>query len=165
NAAVRRGDISTILEDTDYVLLILEGEPVSFNIRDVTENVDRQLPFVDRSLESARRSLRAEIIKRYAEHDRTDNNIVRRLLAEAGIDVPDEEVIKKSKVTNKTKKNSKKEKSKLDNTKPYILCIGDIFTDAFITLDESSTKIFKEGDDEWLAVPFGRKPPYERVDI
>lgn len=46
-----------------------------------------------------------------------------------------------------------------------ILCIGDIFTDAFITLGDETAKIIKEGDTEWLAVPFGRKPPYERVDI
>lgn len=48
---------------------------------------------------------------------------------------------------------------------PYILAIGDIFTDAFITLGDDAAKIIKEGDTEWLAVPFGRKPPYEKVDI
>ncbi|MCA9313293.1 carbohydrate kinase family protein [Candidatus Nomurabacteria bacterium] len=48
---------------------------------------------------------------------------------------------------------------------PYILAIGDIFTDAFITLGSDTAKIIKEDDTEWLAVPFGRKPPYERVDI
>lgn len=48
---------------------------------------------------------------------------------------------------------------------PYILAIGDIFTDAFITLGDETAKIIKEGDTEWLAVPFGRKPPYEKVDI
>lgn len=48
---------------------------------------------------------------------------------------------------------------------PYILAIGDIFTDAFITLGDEAAKIIKEGDTEWLAVPFGRKPPYEKVDI
>lgn len=52
-----------------------------------------------------------------------------------------------------------------DNTQPSILAIGDIFTDAFITLGDDAAKIIKEGDTEWLAVPFGRKPPYERVDI
>lgn len=48
---------------------------------------------------------------------------------------------------------------------PYILAIGDIFTDAFITLGDEAAKIIKEDDGEWLAVPFGRKPPYEKVDI
>ncbi len=53
----------------------------------------------------------------------------------------------------------------MSGSKPNILAIGDIFTDAFITLGDETAKIIKEGDAEWLAVPFGRKPPYERVDI
>lgn len=158
NAAVRRGDADEILEDTDYVLWMCEGEPVSFNIKDVKANVEQQLPFIERSLEAARRSLRAEIVRRYAEHDRTDNNIVRRLLAEAGIDVPDEEDVNKP-----IKKKSKKE-TKLSD-KPYILCIGDVFTDAFIKLGDETARIIEQDGVEWLAVPFGRKPPYERVDI
>ena len=43
--------------------------------------------------------------------------------------------------------------------------IGDIFTDAFIKLNESSAKIIQEGDTKWLALPFGQKPPYDTVDI
>lgn len=53
----------------------------------------------------------------------------------------------------------------MNGDSPYILAIGDIFTDAFITLGDDAAKIIKEGNEEWLAVPFGRKPPYERVDI
>lgn len=52
-----------------------------------------------------------------------------------------------------------------NSKQPYILAIGDIFTDAFITLGDETAKIIKEGNDEWLAVPFGRKPPYQKVDI
>lgn len=43
--------------------------------------------------------------------------------------------------------------------------IGDIFTDAFISLGDEAAKIIKEGDREWLALPFGQKPPYQKVDI
>ncbi len=47
-----------------------------------------------------------------------------------------------------------------------ILVIGDIFTDAFIQLPEGSAKVIKEADGrEWLALPFGQKPPYDHVDI
>jgi ribokinase len=47
-----------------------------------------------------------------------------------------------------------------------MLAIGDIFTDAFIKLGDETAKVFKDDDGvEWLAVPYGRKPPYERVDI
>ena len=49
---------------------------------------------------------------------------------------------------------------------PTALVIGDIFTDAFIQLPEGSAKIIKEDDGrEWLALPFGQKPPYDHVDI
>ncbi|TAH32087.1 carbohydrate kinase family protein [Candidatus Saccharibacteria bacterium] len=47
-----------------------------------------------------------------------------------------------------------------------MLVIGDIFTDAFIQLPEGSAKVIKEADGrEWLALPFGQKPPYDHVDI
>ena len=48
---------------------------------------------------------------------------------------------------------------------PSVLMIGDIFTDAFINLDEHYAKIIQEGDTKWLALPFGQKPPYHQVDI
>lgn len=50
--------------------------------------------------------------------------------------------------------------------KPYILAVGDIFTDAFIQLDEAYAKVHVDEDgSEWLSVPYGDKPPYEKVDI
>jgi ribokinase len=53
-----------------------------------------------------------------------------------------------------------------DGSQAKVLVIGDIFTDAFIQLSESSAKIIKEEDGrEWLALPFGQKPPYDHVDI
>lgn len=54
----------------------------------------------------------------------------------------------------------------VETTPPTALVIGDIFTDAFIQLGEDSAKIIKEADGrEWLALPFGQKPPYDHVDI
>lgn len=51
-------------------------------------------------------------------------------------------------------------------TASHALVIGDIFTDAFIQLADESAKIIKEADGhEWLALPFGQKPPYDHVDI
>lgn len=50
--------------------------------------------------------------------------------------------------------------------KPYILAVGDIFTDAFIQLNEAYAKVHTdENGDEWLSLPYGQKPPYEKVDI
>lgn len=50
-------------------------------------------------------------------------------------------------------------------TKPYILAIGDIVTDAFIKLIESEGKVnTDEQGNPWLSLPLGTKPPYDSVE-
>jgi ribokinase len=49
---------------------------------------------------------------------------------------------------------------------PYILAIGDIFTDAFIKLREDEARIDTDPDgSKRLSLPFGSKPPYDSVEI
>lgn len=49
---------------------------------------------------------------------------------------------------------------------PYILAIGDTFTDAFIKLADDTAKVETDAEGKkWLSVEFGSKFPYERVDI
>lgn len=49
---------------------------------------------------------------------------------------------------------------------PYILAIGDTFTDAFIELDKDTAKVdVDEAGKKWLSVEFGAKFPYKTVDI
>lgn len=48
---------------------------------------------------------------------------------------------------------------------PYILAIGDTFTDAFIKLFDDSAKVVEAGGRKWLCVEFGAKFPYDYVDI
>jgi len=49
---------------------------------------------------------------------------------------------------------------------PYILSIGDTFTDAFIKLSDDRAKVeTDESGKKWLSVEFGAKFPYEHVDI
>lgn len=156
-ATVGHGSADELFADTDYVLAIIDGEPISFNLEDITENISRVAEGQARTCDHARRHLRAEVIRRYAEHDRTHNELVHALAAEAGLS-PDHD-------QNKSQPTESREKSNMNDHKPYILAIGDIFTDAFITLGEDTAKIFTEGDTEWLAVPFGRKPPYEKAEI
>lgn len=51
-------------------------------------------------------------------------------------------------------------------SKPYILSIGDIVTDAFIKLREDKARIDKdENGEKRLSMDFGSKPPYDHVDI
>lgn len=150
-AAAASGRADTLLVGTSYVLINLGDGPISFNIHDVVDNQHHELDFEHRTTTHGQLHLRSEIVKRYADHDRTDNNIVTALAAEIGL-----EHMNPTDTTQVPEAN---------DTTPTILAIGDIFTDAFITLGDDTAKIIKEGDMEWLAVPFGRKPPYERVDI
>ncbi|MEO5950062.1 MAG: carbohydrate kinase family protein [Candidatus Saccharimonadales bacterium] len=145
------GQAENLLINTSYVLINLGDGPISFNIQDVIDNHHHELDFEHRVSTHGQLHLRSEIVKRYADSDRSDNKIITALAAEIGLHY-----------MNPT--DTDHTENSINKT-PHILAIGDIFTDAFITLGDDTAKIFKEGDTEWLAVPFGRKPPYERVDI
>ncbi len=145
-----------LFSGTSYVLTNLGSGPISFNLFDIIENSHHSLPYDKRTVAHAQRKLRAEFVRRYAERERMNAGSVHEVAREIGMMLDDDEHY--SDIIDKTE-----EKMTVDQ--PYILAIGDIFTDAFITLGDETAKIIKEGDTEWLAVPFGRKPPYERVDI
>ncbi len=158
NAAVRRGDADEILRDTTYALVIAEGEPVSLNIQDVIENMHHQLVFADRCLESARRHLRAEIVRRYADHDKTNNKIVKNLLKEAGIILEKDEGHRQ--LNQQIKENS------MDQSTPHVLCVGDIITDAFIKLSEEYTdESTNKNGNKQIGFELGAKLPYDEVEI
>ena len=139
------------LEGCEYVLLRFDDGPVSFNSQDIIESSHHQLGFSDRQVGHAQRHLRAEIVRRYADHDRTDNELVHNLAEQAGLKPVNDE--------------GHPEVRRADEG-PSILAIGDIFTDAFIKLDEAYAVVETDADGkEWLKLPFGSKPPYEHVDI
>lgn len=162
------------LEDTDYVLLVLDGELVSFNKNDVLKNAERKLKFEQRHYDAAQRSLRLEIVKRYADHDRSDNSLVHRLAEEIGLrhieqskppDIPPY-VPESQKPKQPHKKEEGKKMEESHNKKSRVLAIGDIFTDAFIQLSEdSATVTTAEDGTQLLSLPFGAKPSYDHVDI
>lgn len=154
-AALSRPDRDVVFAETEYGLVVVDGTAVSFNLQDILENQERYTSGDGLTCEHARRHLRAEIIRRYAEHDRTHDELVHALAAEAGL-----------KLEGDTVQQPSQEGTDMDNQAPQMLAIGDIFTDAFIKLNEDSAKIIKEDDGkEWLALPFGQKPPYDHVDI
>lgn len=153
NAAVRRGDGERLLAEADYVIMLVQGQAVSMNLDDVQQNIDENRAYAEREREHACRNLRTEIVRRYAEHERTNDKRIHHLAKEAGLQPKRDSEFTPSEKSPAT-------------PRPRMLAIGDIFTDAFIQLDEATTKVIKEDDGvEWLAVPFGQKPPYERVDI
>lgn len=157
NTIVERGALA-LLASTHYVLLPFDDGPVSFNLLDVIDNSHHQLSFAQRKLDHAQRHLRMEIIERYANHDRTSNEMVHNLAEQAGLKpAADDGHVMADELLEATPEAS---------DVPSVLMIGDVFTDAFIKLNEDSAKIIKEADGkEWLALPFGQKPPYDQVDI
>ena len=151
---VKQGKAEQVLAHTSYVLLEVESELVSFNILDLIESSHHELPFESRSLGHAQRKLRLEIVKRYAEHDRTSSEMIKQQAKEIGLTMDSDPHHEQADI----------KLQELHDT-PSVLMIGDIFTDAFINLDEHYAKIIQEGDTKWLALPFGQKPPYHQVDI
>jgi ribokinase len=156
-SSVQNGRARSMLRDTEYVLHRIDGEVVSLNLHDVIENAHHQLSFERRKLDHAKRKLRMEIIRRYAEHDRTDNKLVHQLTDQMGLKHDKDELYEPI---------DSALKSSDDKEAPSILFIGDIFTDAFIKLDENYARIDTDKDgSKRLSLPFGDKPPYERADI
>jgi len=50
-------------------------------------------------------------------------------------------------------------------SKPDILAIGDIVTDAFIKLYDDYEHTYENEKGKWLAIPFGNKIPFDHVDV
>ncbi len=150
---VKSGRLEEVLQDTHFVLLDFDDEVVSFNMLDVVENVHHELPYEDRTTAHGLRYLRSEIIKRYAEHDRTNNEMVHRMAEEIGVKLPEDEGHPEVEVGKSAKR-------------PSVLAIGDIFTDAFIRLRDDSARIDTDEDGtKRLSLPYGSKPAYDHVDI
>ncbi|MEP6710329.1 MAG: carbohydrate kinase family protein [Candidatus Saccharibacteria bacterium] len=155
---VQRAKSHELLFDADFTLLQIEAEVVSFNLIDIIESSHHELTFENRSLVHGQRALRGEIIERYINHPRTDETATLQLASDAGLVVQDDQHHPNMKALQATTEDR--------SSKPYILAIGDIFSDAFIKLDEKEARIDTEDDGtKRLSVEFGAKLPYERVDV
>ena len=145
-----------LFEDTDFVGLSFNGQIVSFNAEDIAEN--RTKPNDEQTSVRMQLALRNELVRRYSDHERTDERAVQEFVEHAGLP---------QLWYNESKHNQKQTKeSDATMDKPYILAIGDIFTDAFIKLREDEARIDTDPDgSKRLSLPFGSKPPYDSVEI
>jgi ribokinase len=160
NSFIMRTDRFDILENADFVLMLIDGEVISFNLIDIIENAHHELHFDKRIYSHGQRSLRGEIVQRYVDNPQTHESTTHTLALDAGLIQPDDEWYSKENTSVIGKKDGS------PDMKPYILAVGDIFTDAFIKLDEQYARIDTDHDgSKRLSLPFGSKPPYERVDI
>ena len=155
NAYALKRESHEILFDADFVLMKLENEVVSLNLIDVVENAHHQLSFDERIISHGQRALRGEIVARYQNHPRTNQSTTSQLAIDAGLTEEADEHYP----TVKAHQNAVK-------AGPSILSIGDIFTDAFIELNDKYARVDTDADgSKRLSVPFGSKPPYNKVDI
>ena len=162
SALVRRDEAAMhrILSDTGFTLINLGVGPISLNIQDVIENSHHDLPYDKRSVAHAQRKLRAELVRRYAEHERTHSEAVYGLAREIGILV-EEDSEPADDFTFVSKSNTEKE----EVMKPYVLAVGDINTNAFIKMNEEHGEITT--DDKGytrLSIEMGGKIPYDDVE-
>jgi ribokinase len=141
------------LHATDYVIALFGSDLVSFNLQDVIENAHHELPFENRTLGHAQRHLRAEIVSRYAQHERTDTEFVHNLAKETDLKP-------------ETDEGHHSIHEPHPSVAPTVLAIGDIFTDAFIKLNEDVARVDTDEDgSKRISLPLGSKPPYDGVDI
>lgn len=133
---------------TDYIIFIVGRELISFNAVDLLDDIRHNRQFTSRTFDHARRALLGEITHRYTVHPSTHEPTVRALLSKEPNNI--EQPVVKEKVM----------------TESYVLAIGDIFTDAFIKLNEEVARVeTDENGDKRLSLPLGSKPPYDGVDI
>lgn len=152
--AVKDGRAESLLGQTDFVLVGFDDGPLSLNLQDVVENKHHELPYEERTVAHGQRHLRAEIIRRYAEHDRTHDELVHEIAQQMGLKPPQDEG------------HPVVQKGQGGANVPYIVAVGDIFTDAFIMLSDESARIDTDPDgSKRLSLPYGSKPPYDHVDI
>ena len=147
-------DDRELLKDSADVGLVYAGRVVSFNRDDIRQNLD--LTFELRTAIHMRCQVQHEIAQRYTQAG-LDAARVDEVIHHAGLDVCKMEEYHAHK---------RAEQGAVNQTAPYILCIGDIFTDVFIKLLEDEARIDTDKDGgKRLSIPFGNKPPYERADI
>ncbi|MFZ1249904.1 MAG: carbohydrate kinase family protein [Candidatus Microsaccharimonas sp.] len=155
---VSKNETAELLLDTEYVLFSIDDEIVSFNLIDLIETWHHKLPFEQRSLRHARQSLRGEIARRYMEHPSAHTPTIHSLVKEANL-VSDDALEHKTVIAVNGEEGGSVNQSS-------ILAIGDIFTDAFIKLNEDEARVEEtESGEKRLSLPLGSKPPYDGVDI
>lgn len=156
NALLSHADNRALFIETEFVGLALNGRSVSFNFDDIQEN--RLHSFEQSQTNHMQTCLRHELVRRYADHERTDERTVDHFVEHAGL--------KQLWYNQNNKPQARTDEKERIMDKPYILAIGDIFTDAFIKLREDKARIDTDPDgSKRLSLPFGSKPPYDSVEI
>jgi ribokinase len=122
----------------------------------VIENSHHELSYVNRIVSHGQRSLRGEIVQRYLDHPRTSEVVAREIASHIGLLPESDSWYNQIEASHKL----------IDNGALRVLAIGDIVTDAFISLREDQAEVTTdEHGTKRLSMEFGSKPPYDHVDI
>jgi sugar/nucleoside kinase (ribokinase family) len=157
NSQFKNSHIEDLLLACDYVLYLFENEVVSLNLIDIIENAHHELSFENRVCSHGQRALRGQVIERYMNSGRIDSVVAKNKLVKSGLVIDEDSEHHRHNVV--AYRNSK-------NSMPYIVCIGDMVTDAFIKLDEKYAEVTVDRHGRRrLSMDFGSKPPYDEVEI
>lgn len=145
--AVRTEQWLALLEDTEYVLLEVDGTVISFNPVDVVDNYHYQLPINKRQVSAAKQGLGWEITRRYQSHPQSSDNRVRQAAEQANW--PTEEPTF----------------CKVVFGKPSIVAVGDIASEALITLSKDSIEVTGGKNNQKIAVGLGAKIASKSAEV
>lgn len=139
-SSVASSQAQSLLNDTDYVLLDIDGSVISFNKIDVVNNYHHQLPLEKRQLSFAKRGLGWEITKRYKNNKNTDDRRVVSVI-EKQTDWP----------------TSEPKYCRIDDNKASILVVGDVVTEALITPEGAHVEITGQKDRQKISLDLGAR--------
>lgn len=143
-----------LFDATGDVGLMYDGRVVSFNRYDIEKN--RDVPYERRTTTHLRCDIRHGLAERYRAVAGSQASQLEEVFREMKLEICDMNDYHTDKVQEQIN----------TTTVPSMLFVGDIFTDTFIKLLEDEARVTQDEDgNEWLSVPFGSKPPYERADV
>jgi sugar/nucleoside kinase (ribokinase family) len=146
-------DDRELLRDTDDVGLVFAGRVISFNREDIKDNIERTFELRAHNHLACR--VETALVERYVATGLISREVVDAELSTAGLSA-----------CQLAEYHARHDIKNISSDTPYVLCIGDIFTDVFIKLQESEARIDIDKDGtQRLSMPFGTKPPYERADV
>ncbi len=145
--SVKTDQWQSLLDDTEYVLLEIKGTVISFNPIDVIDSYHYELPIENRRMAAAKRGLGWEITRRYKSHPQTNDSRVNNVADR--VNWPTEEP----------------QFCRIVFEKPSILTVGDIATEALITIAEGDIEETGDKDNQKISLALGARIAAESAEV
>ena len=138
-SAVATEQFLSLLTDTEYVLLDIDGEVISFNPVDVVDNYHHELSMSQRRTTAGKKGLGWEITRRYTAHPAVSEQRVQTVASRANWPT------------------SEPTYCRVVFDKPSVLVMGDIATEALMTLRQDDAELTGSKLNRRLAIRLGAK--------